>query len=190
MPRTDRYLMQAVAVHRQEFVVDRVAAWCRYSRAERSADSPLTMIEPSAAIGCVRRPMAIKVTYGPFEPDRRRMESADGGKASLCNSERNHAGIGRGLPQCDVDRTGVAPKPEEIRLAVAKRLGDCGPDLSIDVEASPQRGKPDRRKPREDRGDCAGVHRRHPSIMATLRNHCTTGPGNHTPAMSTNVKCT
>jgi hypothetical protein len=95
MHRSDRNLVQAVAVHRQEFVVDRIAPRRRRARTERRAQPPLAVIEPGAVVGRVRRPVAVEVADGPFEPDRRQVEPADGWKAFLRDVERNHEGIRR-----------------------------------------------------------------------------------------------
>ncbi len=85
--RADRDLVQAMAAHRQEFVIGWVPARRRSSRTERSAQAPLAMIEPRAVIGRIRRYVTVEVAYGPFEPDRRRMEPANRRKASLAHGE-------------------------------------------------------------------------------------------------------
>src|SRR5215470_4149158 len=81
MDRADRDLVQAMSVHGQEFVVRRIAAPRESSGAEWSVKAPLAVIEPGAVIRCIRRHMTIKVAYGPFEPDRRRMKPANRRKA-------------------------------------------------------------------------------------------------------------
>src|SRR5262245_39815846 len=134
--------------------------------------------------------MTVKVAYGPFEPDRRRMESTNRRKAPVADVDRNHARIGRWRAERHVDGADITPESEQVRRAVAKGFGDGGPCLAIDIEALPRRVKFDRREARKDRGDSARVHRPHPSSAATPRNHCTTGPGNHSPAIRTSVRCT
>ena len=79
---------------------------------------------------------------------------------------------------------------EKIGRAITKGFNDGGPCLGIDIEALPRRVKSDRRASCKQRCDRSCPHRRHPSSAATPRNHCTTGPGNHSPAIRTSVRCT
>ncbi len=134
--------------------------------------------------------MTIEVAYGPFEPDRRRMEPANRRKAPVPDGDRNDTRIGRRRAQRHMDGADITPKSEQVRRAVAKGFGYGGPCLGIDIEALPRRVKSDGREARKDRGDSIRSHRRHPSSAATPRNHCTTGPGNHSPAIRTSVRCT
>src|SRR5258708_8946953 len=97
--RADGDLVQAMSVHRQEFVIGWVPARRKSSGAERSVKTPLAVVEPSAVVGRVRRHMTVKVAYRPFEPDRRRVEPADRRKGSLAHGEGNHPRIGKGAPQ-------------------------------------------------------------------------------------------
>ncbi len=59
MHGADRNLVQAVTVHGQETVVDRIAPRRRRARAERRVQFPLAVIEPGAPVGGVRRPVAV-----------------------------------------------------------------------------------------------------------------------------------
>src|SRR5260370_25238436 len=89
--RADRDLVQAMAAHRQEFVIGRVPARRRSSRTKRSAKAPLAMIEPRAAVGRVRRYMTVEVAYGPFKPDCRRVEPAHRPKTSPAPARGKYA---------------------------------------------------------------------------------------------------
>ena len=191
MHRADRNLMQAVAVHRQEFVVDRIAPRRRRARAERRAQSPLAVIEPGAVVGRVRRPVAVKVADGPFEPDRRQMEPADGRKAPLRHR--------RAKSRRDRRAASAAPcRPRRrrptARADLLRRRRATWRSRSMSAHrrrsAATARETPTGASRCQDRGDCGRVHRRHPSSAATPRNHCTTGSGSQSPAMSTSVRCT
>src|SRR5262249_13880872 len=114
---------------------------------ERRAPPPLAVIEPGAAVWRIGRRVAIKIADGPFEPDRRRMEATDGGKASINNAQRNDARIGRRRAHGHVHAIGVAPQSEEIRLALAESTCDGSPDPGINVKAWPRRMKSHRCAP-------------------------------------------
>ena len=98
MHRADRDLMEAVAMHRQEIVGGGIAPRRRRPRTERRAQAPLAVIEPGAVVGRVRRPVAVEVAHGAFEPDRRQMEPTDGREHSRGHGERNHDGLSRRHP--------------------------------------------------------------------------------------------
>ena len=190
MDRPDRDLVEAVAVHRQEVVIRRIAARRRRAGTKRRAQLPLAMIEPWAPVRRIRGNMAIEIADRAFEPDRRRMMRPDRRKLAGGDKAKSR----RVPPPCGrtamYDGIGIAPQREKIACARSERGCDRGPCRRIDLEAPPRRVAGRRGEAGERRSDQVRFHRIHPSCAATTRNHCTTACGSHSPAASTRARCT
>ena len=127
-------------MHRQEFVVGRIAQRApasarRAARAGPRRRDRATARRSGAPIGAV----AVKIADRALEPDRRRMEAADRGKAPRRHRKRNDAGRRRRRRRAArVDRVRVAPQAEQIAAALAERLRDRDPAGVIDLVARPR----------------------------------------------------
>ena len=123
----DRDLMQILALDGEEGI-GLLCLAALLVGAERLGDAPKSEIEPGPRVGRRRRLQPVKVVDGALEPDRRRMQHADGWELAVGAGEREHDDLGRRLlDQRHVHGVLVAPQPKErgARLDQLRRPHDA-----------------------------------------------------------------
>src|SRR4029078_1587660 len=110
----------------------------------------------------------------PFERDRRRVLDADTGKSAGLAGVAEHGNLGASAQQPHVHGAGVAPQPQQRKLAGSEKIGSQFPTLF----------RHDRARPRPMafglltmRNHVEQGHDRHPSSLATFSNPATSAGG-------------
>ena len=133
MHRTDRDLMQAFALRRQELIRCRNRARFDVS-SKRVLHTKAVMIEPRPPVSKVKRFQPVEVLDRAFEANRGRMHLSDRRKLAVPALDRHDDDLAL-LEQRHVHLTGIPPQTEQRRAACRKLRGEHAPRLRAHDDA-------------------------------------------------------
>ena len=133
MHRTDRDLMQAFALRRQELIRCRNRARFDVS-SKRVLHTKAVMIEPRPPVSKVKRFQPVEVLDRAFEANRGRMHLSDRRKLAVPALDRHDDDLAL-LEQRHVHLTGISPQTEQRRAACRKLRGEHAPRLRAHDDA-------------------------------------------------------